>query len=334
MQDIQTIPLSEETQRRYLNYALSVITSRALPDVRDGLKPVQRRILYTMLHDLHLVPDAKLPQVRQGRRRRHGQLPPARRQRRSTTRWCAWRRTSRCATRWSTARATSARSTATRPPPMRYTECKLQQIAVELIDEIRTKTVDWRPNYDGTRVRAGRAAGARPEPAGQRRAGHRRRHGDVHPAAQPRRGRRGVHRARSTTRRSSRRTCSSTSRGRTSRPAGRCSRRKRELKEIYETGSGLAQAARRVGGRGAQGAQADADHRHHVDPVRADQAVDRREDRRDHPRAQAAAAGRRARRVDHRRAHRARDQEGRRSRAGHGVPLQAHARCRPTCRST
>ena len=40
MQDIQTIPLSEETQRRYLNYALSVITSRALPDVRDGLKPV------------------------------------------------------------------------------------------------------------------------------------------------------------------------------------------------------------------------------------------------------------------------------------------------------
>ena len=48
MQDIQTIPLSEETQRRYLNYALSVITARALPDVRDGLKPVQRRILYTM----------------------------------------------------------------------------------------------------------------------------------------------------------------------------------------------------------------------------------------------------------------------------------------------
>ena len=44
---------------RYLNYALSVITSRALPDVRDGLKPVQRRILYAMLHDNHLRPDAK-----------------------------------------------------------------------------------------------------------------------------------------------------------------------------------------------------------------------------------------------------------------------------------
>ena len=42
------IPLHEAARSRYLNYALSVITSRALPDVRDGLKPVQRRILYTM----------------------------------------------------------------------------------------------------------------------------------------------------------------------------------------------------------------------------------------------------------------------------------------------
>src|SRR5229473_1169542 len=54
---IQPASLSQETRRRYLNYALSVITSRALPDVRDGLKPVQRRILYTMYHDLHLYAD-------------------------------------------------------------------------------------------------------------------------------------------------------------------------------------------------------------------------------------------------------------------------------------
>src|SRR5918995_1301147 len=45
---IGAVPLHEAAQSRYLNYALSVITSRALPDVRDGLKPVQRRILYTM----------------------------------------------------------------------------------------------------------------------------------------------------------------------------------------------------------------------------------------------------------------------------------------------
>ena len=48
---IQPVSIVEETRRRYLNYALSVIRSRALPDVRDGLKPVQRRILYTMYHD-------------------------------------------------------------------------------------------------------------------------------------------------------------------------------------------------------------------------------------------------------------------------------------------
>src|SRR5437762_999788 len=54
---IQPVAITQETRRRYLNYALSVITSRAIPDVRDGLKPVQRRILYTMYHDLHLHPN-------------------------------------------------------------------------------------------------------------------------------------------------------------------------------------------------------------------------------------------------------------------------------------
>ena len=52
------VPLHEAAQARYLNYALSVITSRALPDVRDGLKPVQRRILYTMWQQ-NLTADAK-----------------------------------------------------------------------------------------------------------------------------------------------------------------------------------------------------------------------------------------------------------------------------------
>src|ERR1700730_14236804 len=56
---INPVSLTEETRRRYLTYALSVITSRALPDVRDGLKPVQRRILYTMYHDLHLHADGR-----------------------------------------------------------------------------------------------------------------------------------------------------------------------------------------------------------------------------------------------------------------------------------
>src|SRR6516165_7707923 len=56
---IHPVSLRQETEERYLLYALSVITARALPDVRDGLKPVQRRILYTMYHDLHLTFDGR-----------------------------------------------------------------------------------------------------------------------------------------------------------------------------------------------------------------------------------------------------------------------------------
>src|SRR5436309_9195248 len=56
---IHPVSITEETRHRYLNYALSVIQARALPDVRDGLKPVQRRILYTMYHDLHLYADSR-----------------------------------------------------------------------------------------------------------------------------------------------------------------------------------------------------------------------------------------------------------------------------------
>src|SRR5690242_9784351 len=58
-ENIQPASIEQEIRRRYLNYALSVITARALPDVRDGLKPVQRRILYTMYHDQHLYADSR-----------------------------------------------------------------------------------------------------------------------------------------------------------------------------------------------------------------------------------------------------------------------------------
>ena len=83
-ESIQPASLTEETRRRYLNYALSVIISRAVPDVRDGLKPVQRRILYAMFQDLHLHGDADVRQPRPRRMCRCGQQPveiPARRRR-------------------------------------------------------------------------------------------------------------------------------------------------------------------------------------------------------------------------------------------------------------
>lgn len=56
---LEFVSISHETRRRYLNYAMSVIKSRALPDVRDGLKPVQRRILYVMFERMHLVASGK-----------------------------------------------------------------------------------------------------------------------------------------------------------------------------------------------------------------------------------------------------------------------------------
>src|SRR4030081_477212 len=56
---IAVVDLSTAAEERYLAYALSVITSRALPDVRDGLKPVQRRILYGMWNDLRLTSETK-----------------------------------------------------------------------------------------------------------------------------------------------------------------------------------------------------------------------------------------------------------------------------------
>src|SRR5688500_12766998 len=69
------VALHEAAQSRYLNYALSVITSRALPDVRDGLKPVQRRILYTMWQQ-NLTADAKHPQSPQRAGDVTGTYPP------------------------------------------------------------------------------------------------------------------------------------------------------------------------------------------------------------------------------------------------------------------
>ena len=89
--------IADELKDSYLTYAMSVIISRALPDVRDGLKPSQRRILVAM-NDLGLGPDRVDQQVRRHHRRDDEALPPARRRSRSTRRWCAWPRTGTCAT--------------------------------------------------------------------------------------------------------------------------------------------------------------------------------------------------------------------------------------------
>ncbi len=76
--NIEIRTIEEEMSSSYLDYAMSVIVGRALPDVRDGLKPVHRRVLYAM-YELGLQPNRRLRKVRQHRRRGDGQVPPPRR---------------------------------------------------------------------------------------------------------------------------------------------------------------------------------------------------------------------------------------------------------------
>ena len=182
---IEPRELAEEMRSCYLDYAMSVIVGRALPDVRDGLKPVHRRVLFAM-NERGLAAQPPVQQMRARRRRRAGQVPPARRLGRSTTRWCAWRRTSRCATRWSTARATSATSRRLlagghalhgvprcRRSPSR---CCATSTPTPSTSGPTTTSREREPTVLPSRV---------PEPAGQRLGRHRRRHGHQHPAAQP-----------------------------------------------------------------------------------------------------------------------------------------------------
>ncbi|AKT39813.1 DNA gyrase/topoisomerase IV subunit A [Chondromyces crocatus] len=148
--EAETTPLALEAQRRYLNYALSVITSRALPDVRDGLKPVQRRILYAMQHDLRLTPDAKFRKSAavvgdvMGKYHPHGD---------SSIYEAMVRLAQDFVMRAPlvSGHGNFGSIDGDAPAAMRYTEAKLRPLAMELLSELGQRTVDWRPNYDGTR---------------------------------------------------------------------------------------------------------------------------------------------------------------------------------------
>ena len=141
--------LKDEAQRRYLNYALSVITSRALPDVRDGLKPVQRRILFTMARDLHLAADAKPKKSARvvgdvlGKYHPHGDMAVYDAMVRLAQSWVL-----RAPLVYGHGNFGSIDGDAA--AASRYTEARLEPIADELLGELGQRTVDWRPNYDGT----------------------------------------------------------------------------------------------------------------------------------------------------------------------------------------
>ncbi|MCC7240318.1 MAG: DNA topoisomerase IV subunit A, partial [Acidobacteria bacterium] len=143
------VPLHEAAQARYLNYALSVITSRALPDVRDGLKPVQRRILYTMWQQ-NLTADAKHRKCAKvvgdvmGNYHPHGDT-------------AIYDTLVRMAQPFSLryplvdGSGNFGSLDGDAAAAMRYTECRLARLSDEVLQEIEQETVHFRPNYDGTR---------------------------------------------------------------------------------------------------------------------------------------------------------------------------------------
>jgi DNA gyrase subunit A len=148
--DGNAVPLHEAAQTRYLNYALSVITSRALPDVRDGLKPVQRRILYTMWQQ-NLTADAKHRKCAKvvgdvmGNYHPHGDA-------------AIYETLVRIAQPFSLrvplvdGSGNFGSLDGDPPAAMRYTECRLARVSDEMLQEIEQQTVSFRPNYDGTRT--------------------------------------------------------------------------------------------------------------------------------------------------------------------------------------
>ncbi|HUR19947.1 MAG TPA: DNA gyrase subunit A, partial [Vicinamibacterales bacterium] len=143
------VALHDAAQTRYLNYALSVITSRALPDVRDGLKPVQRRILYTMWQQ-NLTADAKHRKCAKvvgdvmGNYHPHGD---------SALYETLVRMAQPFALRYPLVDGSGNFGSldGDNAAAMRYTECRLTRISDEMLQEIDRDTVPFRPNYDGTR---------------------------------------------------------------------------------------------------------------------------------------------------------------------------------------
>jgi DNA gyrase subunit A len=147
--DGSAVALHEAAQARYLNYALSVITARALPDVRDGLKPVQRRILYTMWQQ-NLTADVKHRKCAKvvgdvmGNYHPHGD---------SAIYETLVRMAQSFSLRYPLVDGSGNFGSldGDGAAAMRYTECRLARLSDEMLEEIDQSTVHFRPNYDGTK---------------------------------------------------------------------------------------------------------------------------------------------------------------------------------------
>ncbi len=143
------VQIEDQLKQAYLDYSMSVIVSRALPDIRDGLKPSQRRIIYAM-HELNLSPGgqfrkcAKIAGDTSGNYHPHGEQ-------------VVYPTLVRLAQPWNMrnplidGQGNFGSIDGDPPAAMRYTEARLQKITMEMLEELEKDTVDFKQNYDETR---------------------------------------------------------------------------------------------------------------------------------------------------------------------------------------
>jgi len=148
--NIQPVNIEEEMKRSYLDYSMSVIIGRALPDVRDGLKPVHRRILFTM-QQMGLQPNratrkcARIVGEVMGKYHPHGNL-------------AVYDALVRLAQDWSMryplifGQGNFGSVDGDPPAADRYTEAKLAPVSTALLEDLDKETVDFHPNYDGSEI--------------------------------------------------------------------------------------------------------------------------------------------------------------------------------------
>jgi DNA gyrase subunit A len=146
--DIRPISISDEMRRSYLDYAMSVIVSRALPDVRDGLKPVHRRILFAMREmglnwNAKYVKSARVVGDVMAKYHPHGDM-------------AIYDALVRMAQEWSLrlplvdGQGNFGSMDGDPPAAYRYTECRLEKVTQYLVDDLDKDTVDFNENYDGS----------------------------------------------------------------------------------------------------------------------------------------------------------------------------------------
>src|SRR5678816_2481858 len=145
---VQQVDIDQEMRAAYLDYAMSVIVARALPDARDGLKPVHRRILYAM-YDMGLRPDSPFRKSARivgevlGKYHPHGDV-------------AVYDAMARMAQDFSMryplvdGQGNFGSIDGDSPAAMRYTEARLAPIAEELLLDLNMNTVDWGDNFDGS----------------------------------------------------------------------------------------------------------------------------------------------------------------------------------------